>query len=149
MKIFVDADALPRMIKEIIIRAADRCEVQTIFVANQSCVLPASLFLSAVTVSAGPDEADNMIALAVSAGDVVITADIPLADRAVTKGALVINPRGELITSENVKQRLAIRDFMDQLRSGGDDVGGGPGAFKEKDRSAFAREFDRCLNRRG
>lgn len=145
MKIFVDADALPRMIKDIIIRAADRCENQTIFVANQSCLLPQSQFLSSVVVSAGFDEADDVITAGVSQGDLVITSDIPLAYRVISKGALVITPRGERLTEENISQRLAIRDMMDQLRTFNEEIGGGPAPFKEKDRSAFAREFDRVV----
>ena len=145
MKIYIDADALPRMIKDIIIRAAIRCEVATIFVANQPVALPVSQFISSMTVSAGPDEADDLIADSVSSGDLVITSDIPLADRVVTKGGMVITPRGECLTTDNVHQRLALRDFMADLRSGGDEVGGGPPPFREKDRSTFAREFDRYL----
>jgi hypothetical protein len=148
MQILVDADALPRMIKEIILRASERLDIKTVFIANQPVTLPSSLLLSSIVAAAGPDEADDRIAEMAQSGDLVITQDTPLADRVIDKGATVIGPRGELLTKDNIKQRLALRDMMDQLRSGGnDEIGGGPAAFKEKDRRTFAREFDLFLTK--
>ncbi|NIB39289.1 YaiI/YqxD family protein [Pseudomaricurvus alkylphenolicus] len=144
MKIWVDADATPKPVKEILFRAAQREKVTTTLVANQGLSTPNSPYLKAVQVSSGFDVADNYIVQECEAGDIVITADIPLAAEVVEKGALAINPRGEKYTRENIRQRLAMRDFMEQMRSAGE-VTGGPKAYNQQDRQAFANSLDRLL----
>lgn len=143
-QIWVDADACPRVIKEILFRAADRAAVQVTLVANQAIQIPRSLHIRSVQVASGFDVADNYIVQQASAGDLVITADIPLASEAIDKGCLALNPRGELYTEENIRQRLNMRDFMDTLRSSGIDTGGPP-AFSQSDRMAFANQLDRLI----
>ena len=143
-QIWVDADACPKVIKEILFRAANRTEIQLSLVANQSIQVPGSRFINTVRVSAGFDVADNFIAQQAKPGDLVITADIPLADEVITKGCLALSPRGELYTKENIRQRLNMRDFLDTLRSSGIQTGGPP-TLSQADRQAFANQLDRWL----
>lgn len=147
MKIWVDADATPKPVKEILFRAAQRAAVTTTLVANQSLSVPNSPFLKTVQVPSGFDVADNYIVQQCESGDLVITADIPLAAEVVEKGALAINPRGEKYTRENIRQRLAMRDFMEEMRSSGQ-VTDGPKAYNQQDRQAFANTLDRLLAKR-
>jgi len=144
MQIWVDADACPNVIKEILFRAADRASVAVILVANQAIGVPRSPHIRTVQVSAGFDVADNYIVQQANAGDLVITADIPLASEAIDKGCMALNPRGELYTEENIRQRLNMRDFMETLRGSGIDTGGPP-ALSQADRMAFANQLDRIL----
>jgi len=144
MQIWVDADACPNVIKEILFRAADRVAVQVTLVANQAIQIPRSRHIRSIQVASGFDVADNYIVQQAKAGDLVITADIPLASEAIDKGCLALNPRGDLYTTENIRQRLNIRDFMDTMRSSGVDTGGPP-AFSKADRMAFANQLDRLL----
>ena len=148
MHIWVDADACPRAVKEILYRAANRTGVSLTLVANQPLQVPPSKHIRTVQVGAGFDVADNYIVQQLRPGDLVITADIPLASEVIEKQALAINPRGELYTPENIRQRLNMRDFMDTLRSSGIDTGG-PSAFGQAERQAFANQLDRLLARRG
>ena len=143
-RIWVDADACPRAIKEILYRAAERVGLPLTLVANQPLHVPRTELIRSVRVGAGFDVADNYIVQQAEAGDLVITADIPLAAEAVAKGCLAINPRGELYTEDNVRQRLNMRDFMDDLRGCGVDTGGPP-ALTKRDRQAFADQLDRLL----
>ena len=145
-QIWGDADACPKVIKEILFRAADRVNMPLTLVANQPIAVPGSRNIRSVQVAAGFDVADNHIVLHAEAGDLVVTADIPLADEVVAKGCLALNPRGELYTAENIRQRLNMRDFMDTLRGSGVDTGG-PGALSQSDRQAFANQLDRWLAR--
>lgn len=147
MKIWVDADATPKPVKDILFRAAQRAQVPTTLVANQGLSVPNSPFVNTVQVPSGFDVADNYIVQQCEDGDIVITADIPLAAEVVEKGALAINPRGEKYTRENIKQRLAMRDFMEEMRSGGQ-VTDGPKAYNQQDRQAFANTLDRLLAKR-
>ncbi len=144
MQIWVDADACPNVIKEILFRAADRTQTPVILVANQPLHTPASRFITSIQVAGGFDVADNEIVKRLQADDLVITADIPLAAEVVEKGGHAINPRGERYTKDNIKQRLTMRDFMDQLRGSGIDTGGPP-ALNQGDRQAFANQLDRFL----
>lgn len=144
MIIFIDADACPNMIKEIVFRAAEKRKIETVLVANQPMRLPPSQFIRAVQVPAGFDVADKRIVELMSAGDLVITADIPLAADVIAKGGLALNPRGELYTKENVRERLSLRNFMDELRGGGVNTGG-PAALGAKDKQAFANALDATL----
>ena len=146
MKIWVDADACPVVIKEILFKAANRTGAQLILVANKPLRIPASANISFLRVSAGPDVADNEIAHGVAAGELVITADIPLAARVVEKGGIALNPRGELYTTENIKERLSARDFMDTLRASGIETGG-PSALSNRDRQSFANRLDQLLRK--
>ena len=143
-QIWVDADACPSVIKEILFRAADRVGIQVTLVANQHLQTPRSRYIRSIRVGAGFDVADNHIVQRLEAGDLVITADIPLAAEVIAKGGLALNPRGELYTEENVRQRLNMRDFMDTLRSSGIDTGG-PASLSQADRQAFANQLDRLL----
>ena len=147
MKIWVDADATPRPVKEILYKAAMRTQVLTIFVANQGLSTPNSPYLKTVQVPAGFDVADNYIVQECGGGDLVITADIPLAAEVVDKQATAINPRGEKYTRENIRQRLAMRDFMEEMRSTGQ-VSGGPKAYSQTDRQQFANTLARLLAKR-
>lgn len=147
MKIWVDADACPVVIKDILFRAAERAEIETILVANHYLKIPPSKFISFVQVSSGFDVADDEIVSRAAAHDLVITADIPLAAEAVEKGCLALNPRGELYTESNIKQRLNMRDFMDTLRSSGIQTGGAP-PISQADRQAFANNLDKLLAKR-
>ena len=144
MKIWVDADACPRPVKEILYRAAERTHIALVLVANQPLAVPRSALISTRTVAAGLDAADNAIIGWAVAGDLVVTADIPLAAAVVANGVTAINPRGELYTAENVRQQLSMRDFMDSLRGAGVQTGGPP-AYDQRDRQAFANQLDRLL----
>ncbi len=149
MQIFVDADAFPRPLKEILYRAAERVRVPVILVANQVMRIPESEFISLRHVDDGPDIADDRIVEWVEAGDLVITADVPLAARVVDEGACALDPRGDFFTAENVKDRLATRDLMDALRTDGTITGGGPAVFGKKDAQTFANALDRFLTKHG
>jgi hypothetical protein len=144
MKLWVDADACPVVIKEILFRAAERTRSLLTLVANQPIRVPSSQYIKTVQVPAGFDVADNEIVKRVEAGDLVITADIPLAAEVIEKGGHALNPRGELYTVENIKARLNMRDFMDTLRASGINTGGPP-AISHSDRQAFANNLDRFL----
>ncbi|WP_158968792.1 YaiI/YqxD family protein [Paraglaciecola sp. L3A3] len=144
MKIWVDADACPVVIKDILFRAAQRKKVQTIFVANQYIRTPPSKFISSQQVSAGFDVADDEIVKQVEPNDLVITSDIPLAAEVIEKGALALSSRGELFTTENIRSRLNIRDFMDTMRASGEQSGGPP-PLNQKDRQNFSNHLDRIL----
>jgi len=144
MKIWVDADACPVVIKEIIFRAAERTKVDTILVANQPIRIPKSRFIKMLQVPQGFDVADDEIVKRLEAGDLVITSDIPLAAEAIEKGGHALSPRGELHTTDNIKARLNMRDFMDTMRGSGIDTGGPP-ALNQSDRMAFANQLDRFL----
>lgn len=146
MKIWVDADACPVVIKEIIYRAAHRTKTAASFVANHALRLPPSPYLNTVTVAQGFDVADDEIVKRIAVGDLVITADIPLAAEVIDKGAHALNPRGELYTTENIRARLNIRDFMDTMRSSGVNTGG-PAALSQGDRQSFANQLDRLLTK--
>jgi uncharacterized protein YaiI (UPF0178 family) len=148
MQIWVDADACPRVIKEILFRAARRVGVKTILVANQPMQIPGSDYIEAVQVRSGLDVADGYIVQHLQPEDLVITADIPLAAAVIAGGGYALNPRGEFYTANNVRERLALRDFMEQLRSGGVETGGPP-AFSPRDREAFANQLDRFLAKHG
>jgi uncharacterized protein YaiI (UPF0178 family) len=144
MKIWVDADACPKMIKEILYRAAIRTKTQLTLVANSSLNYPNSPYLHSVRVEKGFDSADHYIVTHMEAQDLVITADIPLAAEVVAKQGLAINPRGELYTENNIKQRLNLRDMNEQLRATGERTGG-PAILSIKEKTAFANSLDRCL----
>lgn len=145
-QIWVDADACPKVIKEILFRVANRVSIPVTLVANQPLRVPGSRYIRSIKVAAGFDVADNHIVQQVEVGDLVITADIPLAAEVIAKGCLALNPRGDLYTEENIRQRLNMRDFMDTLRSSGVDTGG-PASFSQNDRRAFANQLDRLLAR--
>jgi len=146
MRIWIDADACPAAVKEIVIRAAERLEVPTTFVANSALSVPRSPLLSTVQVGKGLDVADAYISSHAEAGDLAVTQDIPLAAALVKKGVVAIDVRGEPFTEENIDERLSTRNFMQELREGGV-VTGGPKAFGVQDRQRFAATFDRELNR--
>ena len=143
-QIWVDADACPVAIKEVLFRAADREQVHVTLVANQWLRTPPSRFVRAIQVPGGFDVADAEIVERVSAGDLVVTQDIPLAALVIEKGALAVHPRGELYTPDTIAQRLSMRNFMDELRGSGVDTGG-PAAFHARDKQAFANQLDRWL----
>lgn len=147
MKIWVDADACPAVIKEILYRAADRAQLPLTLIANQMLRVPPSPWIRALQVPAGFDVADQRIVEEAVKGDLVITADIPLAALVVAKGAWVLDPRGELLDASNIQERLTLRNFMESLRSGGVDTGG-PASFSAADRQAFANRLDSLLARR-
>ena len=147
MKIWVDADACPVVIKEILYRAADRTGVQLTLVANQALHTPSSANISTLQVSHGFDVADDEIVKRLSAGDLVITSDIPLAAEVIQKGGHALSPRGELHTTENIGARLNMRDFLDTMRSSGVEMGGGPAAFSQRDKQDFANNLDRFLTK--
>lgn len=144
MQIWVDADACPNVIKEVLFRAADRTQTQVTLVANQTIKVPPSRFIRTLRVSAGFDVADNEIVQRVEAGDLVITADIPLASEVIEKGGIALNPRGERYTPDTIRERLNMRDFMDTMRASGIQTGG-PSALKQRDRQQFANELDKWL----
>lgn len=146
MKIWVDADACPKPVREILYRAAGRARIELILVANRFLAVPHSPFIHSRTVAQGFDVADQAIIDWAAAGDLVVTADIPLAAAVVDKGATAINPRGELYTAENVREQLSTRDFMAELRGAGIQTGGSA-AFDQRDRQAFANQLDRLLAR--
>lgn len=146
MQIWVDADACPNAIKDILFRAAERLHVTVTLVANQPLRTPPSRFIKAIQVPAGFDVADDKIAAHMQPGDLVVTADIPLAAEVVERGGHALNPRGEFYTRDNIREHLAMRDFMDGLRSSGVETGG-PSSFSHADRQAFANQLDRFLMR--
>lgn len=143
-RIWVDADACPRVIKDILFRAADRARIEVILVANQAVSVPGSRFIRSIQVSSGFDVADGYIVQQCEPGDLVITADIPLAAEIVEKECLALNPRGEMYSAENVRQRLNMRDFMDTMRGSGLATGGPP-PISQQERQAFANRLDRFL----
>ena len=147
MKIWVDADACPVVVKEILFRAADRTGVELTLVANQALSTPSSANITTLQVPRGFDVADDEIVKRLSAGDLVITSDIPLAAEVIEKGGHALSPRGELHTTENIRSRLNMRDFLDTLRSSGVEMGGGPAAFSQRDKQEFANNLDRFLTR--
>ena len=146
MQIWVDADACPAEIKELLYRAAQRMKVKLTLVANQSLRIPRSEFIDTLLVPDGMNAADRRIVELVAPGDLVVTADIPLAADVVAKGAEAIDPRGELYTDANIGERLALRHMRDQLRGDGQ-ISGGPSNFGPKDRQAFANQLDRWLTK--
>jgi uncharacterized protein YaiI (UPF0178 family) len=146
-QIWVDADACPAAIKEVLFRAAEREHVPVTLVANQWLRTPPSRYVRAIQVPGGFDVADNEIVERVAADDLVVTQDIPLAAAVIAKGALAMHPRGELYTADTIAQRLGMRNFMDELRGAGVDTGG-PAAFHARDKQAFANQLDRWLTRR-
>ncbi|HZF68218.1 MAG TPA: YaiI/YqxD family protein [Gemmatirosa sp.] len=147
MKLWIDADAAPRDVKDICLRASDRLQLETILVANQRLQLPLGYaHVSAVRVEGGPDVADRYIAEHAEAGDVAVTADIPLAALLVPKGVVTIDPRGEEYTPETIGERLSVRNFMDGLRGAGVETGG-HAAYGAREKQAFANALDRALTR--
>lgn len=146
MQIWVDADACPGVIKEILFRAANRTRITTTLVANQILTIPPSPYIKKMRVAAGFDVADNTIVQNVVAGDLVITADIPLADAVISKGAAALNPRGELYSAANIKQRLAIRNYSEELRSNGV-ITRGPATLNPKDIQIFSNALDKFLTK--
>ncbi|NOQ65962.1 MAG: YaiI/YqxD family protein [Desulfobacterales bacterium] len=146
MQIWVDADACPNVIKEILFRAAERLQIHLILVANTTLRTPPSRYVSSIRVGAGLDVADNAIVKEMEPGDLVITADIPLASEVIGKGGHALNPRGEFYSKENIEERLTMRNFMDELRGSGVNTGG-PATLNQKDKQAFANQLDRFLAR--
>lgn len=146
MPIWVDADACPVVVKEIVCRAAERWKVPTTFVANRGIQVPPSPFIKTRQVQSGFDVADNEIVRLMNAGDLVITQDIPLAAEVVDKGGVAMSPRGQPYTAETIRQRLAMRNLMEELRSTGE-VTGGPSGFSQTDRKQFADYLDRWLQK--
>ncbi len=146
MRIWVDADACPVVIKEILFRAAERTKITTTLVANQFLRIPFSPYLKFIAVPGGFDVADSRIVLELETGDLVITADIPLAALVVEKGGHALNPRGELYTIANIKERLVMRNLMEELRSNGVDISG-PSTFNHSDRQAFAAALDTFITK--
>lgn len=144
MQIWVDADACPNAIKEILFRAAERAQVALVLVANQPIRTPPSRHIRAIQVPAGFDVADDRIVQQVEPGDLVITADIPLAAGVIARAGHALNPRGEFYTPDNIRAHLSMRNFMDQLRNSGVETGG-PSSFSQSDRMAFAKQLDRFL----
>lgn len=142
--IWVDADACPNVIKDILYRAAERVKMPLTLVANKPLRTPPSRFIKSVQVAGGFDVADDHIVRQIQPGDLVITADIPLAAEVIEKGGHALNPRGTFYTTENIKERLTMRDFMDELRGSGI-MTGGPKALNQSDRQAFANQLDRFL----
>lgn len=146
MKIWVDADACPVAVKEILYRAANRTRIELTLIANQMLRVPPSPWIKALQVPAGFDVADQKIAQEVVAGDVVVTADVPLAALVIAKSAVVIDPRGELLDKGNIQERLSMRNFMESLRNSGIETGG-PASLSSADRQTFANQLDRLLSR--
>jgi uncharacterized protein len=146
MQILVDADACPVVIREILYRASQKRQLKLTLFANQSFQVPVSPLISLYQVAQGPDMADHEISGRVEVGDLVVTADIPLASEVLEKGALVMTPRGERYTENNIKQRLQMRDFMETMRASGEHTGGPP-PLNQTDRKAFADQLDRVLTR--
>lgn len=146
MQIWVDADACPKVIKEILFRAAERRGIVLTLVANKPLRTPPSRYLRAIQVASGFDVADGKIVQELQAGDLVVTADIPLAADVIAKGGHVIDPRGEQYTEENIRERLSLRNFLDELRGSGVETGGPP-PLNQSDRQAFANKLDSLLTR--
>lgn len=147
MKIWVDADACPVAVKEILYRAANRAQVPLTLIANRMLRVSPSPWIRALQVPGGFDVADQRIAEEAQAGDLIITADVPLAAQVIAKGAVVIDPRGELLNAGNIQERLTMRNFLDGLRSSGVETGGPP-ALSSADRQSFANQLDRLLAKR-
>jgi len=146
MQIWVDADACPNVIKDILFRAATRAHVSLTLVANQLLRTPPSPYIKAIQVPSGFDVADSKIVQQLQSGDLVVTADIPLAALVIEKGGHALNPRGEFYTTENIQERLSMRNFMDELRNTGVNTGG-PAVLSLSDRQAFANQLDRFLTK--
>ena len=147
MRLWLDADAAPRDVKEVCYRASERLKLETVLVANQRLQLPLGyVYLSAIRVDGGPDVADRYIAEHASSGDLAVTADIPLAALLVPNGVVVIDPRGEVYTTESIGERLSVRNFMDGLRGAGVETGG-HAAYGAREKQAFANALDRALTR--
>lgn len=146
MQIWVDADACPVVIKDMLFRLANKREINVVLVANQYLSVPSSRFIRTIQVPSGFDVADDKIAESVEPGDLVITSDVPLASDVIEKGGHALTPRGELFTKDNIRQRLTMRDFMDELRGSGVQTGGPP-AMTQRDRKNFADELDRFVTR--
>ncbi len=146
MPIFVDADAFPNVLKEILLRFVMKRSISTRFIANKRIATPDVSFISMEIAPQGADEADHLIAFTCKKGDLVITADIPLADRIVSKGAIGLDPRGTIYTEENIKGLLAMRNLMQELRDGGE-ITGGPSAIGEKEKRAFADALNALLQK--
>ena len=146
MRIFVDADACPNAIKEILYRAAERVQIPLILVANTFLKIPKSPYISSQRVGSGFNVADSTIIQKMAPGDLVITADIPLASEVISGNGHALNPRGEFYSKENIEERLSMRNFMDELRDTGVNTGG-PGILGQKERQAFANQLDRFLTR--
>ena len=146
MKIWVDADACPVAIKDILFRAAERTRVELTLVANRSVRIPPSRHIKMLQVTSGFDVADNEIVKRLGVGDLVITGDIPLAAEVIEKGGLALNPRGELYSADSIRGRLNMRDFLDNLRASGVDTGGPP-ALSQSDRNSFANELNKLLTK--
>ncbi len=147
MKMWVDADACPVVVRDILFRAAVRTGVELTLVANQALDTPSSPNINTLQVPQGFDVADDEIVRRLDAGDLVITSDIPLAAEVIEKGGHALSPRGEMHTTENIRARLNMRDFLDTMRASGVDTGGGPAAFSQRDKQAFANNLDRFLTR--
>jgi len=147
MNIWIDADACPNVIKEILFRAAERAQIETVLVANQPMRLPPSKYIRFVQVEAGLDVADKRIVELMQTGDLVVTADIPLAAAVIDKNGVALNPRGELYTKDNIRERLSMRNFMEELRSGGV-MTGGPPTLTAKDKQLFANKLDAWIAKR-
>ncbi|SDX53887.1 hypothetical protein SAMN04515617_104272 [Collimonas sp. OK242] len=146
IQIWVDADACPNVVKEILFRVADRLQIVVVLVANKLLRVPPSRFIKAVQVPSGFDVADREIVRLLQTGDLVITADIPLAADVLEKGGKALNPRGEFYTKDNIQQHLTMRSFMDELRGSGVETGG-PAAFSQSDRHLFASQLDQFLQK--
>ncbi|MEM6256426.1 MAG: YaiI/YqxD family protein [Cyanobacteria bacterium P01_D01_bin.156] len=146
MQIWVDADACPNVIKEILYRAAKRLQIQLTLVANTPIQIPASPHIDSVLVRSGLDVADNHIVKQMTSGDLVITADIPLAANVIEQGGTALNPRGEFYDAGNIRERLSMRNFMETLRNSGVETGGPP-PLNHRDREAFANQLDRFLRK--
>ncbi len=146
MKIYIDADAIPTAIRDILFRSAQKNRIETIVIANQRIKLPPTEFITGIEAPPGPDAADDLIAELVKDGDLVITADIPLADRVITRGAFVLNHRGEFYDIHNIKERLTMRNLMEDLRSIGIDTGG-QAPLSHKDRNIFAGRLDQFITK--
>lgn len=148
MKIWIDADACPKPIKELLFRVADRRKITVTLVANRPLNHPQSLWITAIQVAAGADVADQEIVRLMEEGDLVVTADIPLAAETIAKKGFALDPRGVFFSEENIRERLSVRNFMDDLRSSGIETGG-PASYSAKDKQKFANELDRFLARHG
>jgi uncharacterized protein YaiI (UPF0178 family) len=144
MRLYIDADACPVVIREIVFKAAERTGVELTLVANRHVRIPSLSTIHFIKVAAGPDVADDEIVNRLKAGDLVITGDIPLAAKALEKGGFALSPRGEMFSADSIRSRLSVRDFMDSLRASGVDTGG-PAALNKSDRQNFANQLDRFL----
>lgn len=146
LHLWIDADALPNILKDIILRASDRFRLPVTFVANQALNIPRSVRIQTLQVVSGADEADKMIVEKMQAGDIVMTQDIPLAAQVIEKGGVAIHPRGEIFTESNIKARLHLRDFMDTLRGAGVNTGG-PAPMSERDKREFSNALEQTIRK--